>query len=332
VIDAEGNKAPVKNIIGIIPGSNPDLKDESVIVCAHYDHIGLGWPGASKQNIGKIHYGADDNASGVSVMLELAQLLGKSFKPQRTVVFTAFTSEESGLKGSKYYVNNMKHFPAKKAIGVLNFDTVGRLGEKKLLVLNSSSAREWRFIFMGAGYVTGVEAEMVTQDLDASDQKSFIDVGVPAVQFFTTPHEDYHKPTDTADKIDAAGLVKVATFAREALLYLADREEPLTFQGQTASEEKKPQTTGERRVTTGSMPDFTFSGEGVRLADLSEDSPAAKAGLQKGDVIIKLGEFKVTKLSDYSEALKNFKPGDVVELIYLRDGKENKTSIELIER
>lgn len=332
VVDAEGNKAPVKNIIGIIPGTNPDMKDESVIVCAHYDHIGLGWPGASKQNIGKIHYGADDNASGVAVMIELAQLLGKSLKPQRTIVFIAFTSEESGLRGSKYYVNNMKRFPAKKAIGVLNFDTVGRLGEKKLLVLNSSSAREWRFIFMGAGYVTGVEAEMITQDLDASDQRSFIEIGVPGVQFFTTPHEDYHKPTDTADKIDAAGLVKVATFAREAVLYLADREEPLTFQGQVRTEEKKPQTTGERRVTTGSMPDFTFSGEGVRIADLSDDSPAAKAGLQKGDVIIKLGDYKVTRLSDYSDALKNFKPGDVVELTFLREGKENKTKIELIER
>lgn len=332
VIDAEGKKASVKNIIGIIPGINPNMKDESVIVCAHYDHIGLGWPGASKQNIGKIHYGADDNASGVAVMLELAQLLGKSLKPQRTIVFIAFTSEESGLRGSKYYVNNMKRFPAKKAIGVLNFDTVGRLGEKKLLVLNSSSAREWRFIFMGAGYVTGIEAEMVTQDLDASDQRSFIEIGVPGVQFFTTPHEDYHKPTDTADKIDAAGLAKVATFAREAVLYLADREEPLAFQGQVTTQKEKPQTTAERRVTTGSMPDFTFSGEGVRIADISSDSPAAKAGLQKGDVIIKLGEFKVTKLSDFSDALKNFKPGDVVALIYLRDGKENKTQIELIER
>lgn len=332
VIDQEGNKAPVKNIIGIIPGTNPDIKDESVIVSAHYDHIGLGWPGASKQNIGKIHYGADDNASGVAVMLEYAHLLGKTLKPQRTIIFIAFTSEESGLLGSKYYVKNMKRFPAKKAISILNFDTVGRLGKNKLFVLNSSSAREWRFIFMGASYVTGIEAEMVTQDLDASDQRSFIEIGVPGVQFFTAPHEDYHKPTDTPDKIDADGLVKVATFGREAVLYLAEREEPLTFQGKVSGEEKKPQSTGTRRVTTGSMPDFSYSGEGVRIADLSSDSPAAKAGLQKGDVIIKLGSFNVTNLGSYSEALKNFNPGDVVDLVYLRDGNEYKTQIELIER
>ncbi|MDP1995384.1 MAG: M20/M25/M40 family metallo-hydrolase, partial [Ignavibacteria bacterium] len=207
VIDASGNKAPVKNIIGIIPGTNPNLKDESVVICAHYDHLGLGWPGANKGNEGKIHPGADDNASGVSVLLELAELHGKSLKPQRTVIFIAFASEESGLRGSKYYVQNMKRFPAKKVIGVLNFDTVGKLGNGKLLVLGASTAREWRFIFMGASYVTGVETEMVTQELDASDQRSFLEVGVPGVQFFSGANADYHKPTDTPDKIDGAGLI-----------------------------------------------------------------------------------------------------------------------------
>jgi hypothetical protein len=333
VVDAKGNKAPVKNIVGIIPGTNPDLKDESVIVCAHYDHLGLGWPGANKGNEGKIHPGADDNASGVAVMLELVELLGKTLKPERTVIFVAFTSEESGLLGSKYYVKNMKRFPAKKVIGVLNFDTVGRLFNNKLFVLSSNSAREWKFIFMGASYVTGVESEMITQDLDASDQRSFIDVGAPGVQFFSGANEVYHKPSDTPDKIDAAGLVKVATFAREGILYLADRLEPLTFQGQVNTETKKTQApTGERKVSTGSVPDFAFSGEGVRIADLSSDSPAAKAGLQKGDIIIKLGQYNVTNLSDYSDALKNFKPGDSVELTYLRDGKENKTQIELMAK
>jgi hypothetical protein len=333
VVDAQGTKAPVKNIIGIIPGTNPDLNDESVIVCAHYDHLGLGWPGANKGNEGKIHPGADDNASGIAVMLEMAELLGKTLKPQRTIIFIAFTCEESGLIGSKYYVKNMKRFPANKVIGVLNFDTVGRLGEKKLLVLSSNSAREWKFIFMGASYVTGVESEMVTQDLDASDQRSFIEIGVPGVQIFSGANEDYHKPTDTPDKIDAAGMVKVAMFAREGILYLADRIEPLTFQGQINSETKNNQApTGERKVSTGSVPDFAFSGEGVRIADLSSDSPAAKAGLQKGDIIIMLGQYKVTNLSDYSNALKNFKPGDIVEMTYLRDGKEKKTQIELMAK
>lgn len=329
VVNAKGDKAPVKNIIGVIPGTNPKYKDESVVVCAHYDHLGLGWPGANKGNEGKIHYGADDNASGVAVMLELAELLAKSLKPQRTVVFASFTLEESGLKGSKYYVQNSKRFPASKAIGALAIDGVGRLGDKKVLVLNSNTAREWRFIFMGASYVTGVESEAVTQDLDASDQRSFIEVGVPGVQFFAGAHEDYHKPSDVASKIDPVGLVKVATLVREGILYLADREGPMTFQGPAATTAKAPAPAGERRVSTGSMPDFAYSGEGVRIADLAPDSPAAKGGLQKGDVVIKIGQYKVTNLRDYSDALKNFQPGNVVEVVYLRAGKELTTKIEL---
>jgi aminopeptidase N len=332
VVDQKGTKSSVKNIIGIIPGVNQKWNDESVVICAHYDHLGFGWPGGNTVNVGKIHPGADDNASGVAVMLEIAELLGKNLKPQRTIVFVAFTNEEEGLVGSKYYVNTMKRFPAKKAVGVLNFDAVGRLGAKKLLVLSSNSAREWKFIFMGAGYVTGVESEMVTQDLDASDERSFIAVGVPGVQFFAGAYEDYHKPTDTPDKIDGAGLVKVATVAREAILYLADREGALTFQGQVATEAKKPQTTGERRVTTGSIPDFEYSGPGVRIADRSPDSPAAKAGLQKGDVILKIGKYEVTNLREYSDALKNFQPGDIVEVTFSREGKNQITKIELIAK
>jgi aminopeptidase N len=210
---------------------------------------------------------------------------------------------------------------------------VGRLGDKKLMVLSSNSAREWRFIFMGASYVTGVESEMVTQDLDASDQRSFIEVGVPGVQFFAGAHEDYHKPSDVASKIDAVGLVKVATLVREGVLYLADREGAMTFQGQQApTETKKPAPTGDRRVTTGSMPDFAYSGEGVRIADLSPDSPAAKGGLQKGDVIVKIGNVKVANLADYSNALKTYQPGDVVDFGYIRDGKESTTKVQLIAK
>ncbi len=328
VVDAQGTKAPVKNIVGIIPGTNPALKDQTVVVSAHYDHLGMGWPGVTEENKGKIHYGADDNASGVAVMLELAELMGKTLKPQRTVVFVAFTSEESGLLGSKYYVKNTKRFPAGKAIADLNFDAVGRLGSNKLYVLSGSSAREWKFIFMGASYVTGVETDVVTQDLDASDQRSFIDAGIPGVQFFGGAHSDYHKPTDVASKIDAPGLVKVATIGREGLLYLADRIEPLTFQGQVSSEQKKPAAAGERKVSTGSMPDFAFSGVGVRLEDVTPESPAAKCGLVKGDIIIKIGPAKVANLREYSDALKTYQPGMKADVVYLRDGKEKQTVIQ----
>ncbi len=331
VVDSLGTKSIVKNIIGIIPGTNPKLKDESVVISAHYDHLGLGWPGVYKGNDGKIHYGADDNASGVSVLLELAQTLGKSLKPQRTIVFAAFASEETGLLGSKYYVKNTRRFPAKKVIGDLNFDVVGRLENKKGSILSASSAREWRFIFQGASYVTGVESNIISQELDASDQRSFIEIGVPGVQFFSGVNADYHRPSDTPDKIDAAGLVKVAALGREALLYLADRIEPLEFQGQAAAA-AKPQSAGERKVSTGTIPDFAFEGQGVRVADLTPDSPAAKAGLQQGDIVVKLGLTAITNLRAYSDALKSFKPGDIVEVVFLRGEQENRTKIELIAK
>jgi hypothetical protein len=327
----------VKNVIGILPGTKTEWNGESVIISAHYDHLGLGWPDVYKDNEGKIHYGADDNASGLSVLLELAQTLSKTFKPDRTVIFIAFSAEENGLLGSQYYIKNSGKFPVNKIMGVLNMDTVGRLGNKKLLVLNSNTAREWKFIFMGASYVTGVESEMVTQDLDASDQVSFINEGIPGVQFFSGAHRDYHRPTDTIDNIDASGLVKVASFVREGLLYLAEREEPLNFTG--ISKKEKPKTMGRptapqggRKVSTGTMPDFAFSGEGVRIASLSANSPAEKAGLKKGDIIIQLGEYKVKNLREYSNALKAYKPGDTVDLMYLRSGEQIYTKITLAER
>ncbi|HLP17353.1 MAG TPA: M20/M25/M40 family metallo-hydrolase, partial [Bacteroidota bacterium] len=328
VVDQTGRYATVKNIIGIIPGTNPALSGQSVVISAHYDHLGLGWPGASAEGMGKIHYGADDNASGVAVMLELAELLGRSLKPQRTIVFAAFTGEENHLAGSNYYVKQTKRFPASKSIGIVNFDAVGRLGSNKLFVLSGSSAREWKFIFMGASYVTGVETDVVTQDLDASDQRSFIAAGVPGVQLFGGAHSDYHKPTDVASKIDASGLVKVASIGREAILYLADRIEPLTFQGQASAEQKSPTASGERKVSTGSMPDFAFSGVGVRLADVSVGSPAALGGLQKGDVIIRIGQTKVTTLKEYSDALKTYQPGMKAEIGYVREGVEKQTEVQ----
>lgn len=333
VPDKNGKPFSTKNIIGILPGTKPEWSEESVIVCAHYDHLGYGWPDVMKDNEGKIHFGADDNASGVAVMLELIQTLSKTLKPERTIIFIAFSAEESGLLGSKYYVQNAGKYPVNKIMGVLNMDTVGRLGNKKLLVLNSNTAREWKFIFMGTSYVTGVEVEMVTQDLDASDQVSFINAGVPGVQFFSGAHRDYHRPTDIIDKIDADGLVKVATFVREGILYLAEREDPMTFMG-TKKQEKPghPVQQGNRKVSTGSMPDFTYSGVGVRIASLSPDSPAQKAGLKSGDIIIQLGKHKVANLREYSEALKSYQPGDKVDLVYKRKGMEHTTKIELAER
>ncbi|MCK5222853.1 MAG: M20/M25/M40 family metallo-hydrolase, partial [Candidatus Aminicenantes bacterium] len=142
----------LKNVIGLIPGTKEKLAGETVVIAAHYDHLGRGWPDVRKGNEGIIHPGADDNASGVSVMLELAKNLGKSLSPDRNILFIAFTGEENKLMGSEYFVNNYKKFPVKKIIGVVNLDTVGRLNGKKPMIIGSNSAKEWKFMFMGIGY------------------------------------------------------------------------------------------------------------------------------------------------------------------------------------
>jgi len=331
----KGEKLELINVIGIIPGTNAELADKPVIISAHYDHLGLGVADVRKGNEGLIHNGADDNASGIAVMLEIAQILGKSLKPARTIIFVAFTAEESGLIGSRYFVKNYKKIPVDKTIANLNLDTVGRLFGNKLLIINGTTAKEWKFIFMGTEYTTGVATDVVSQDFDASDQLAFIEIGIPAVQFFSGPNTDYHKPSDDVDKIDGDGMVKIATVAREVLVYLGDRPDPMAFTGEKKSEAatKKPSSQkGGRKVSTGTMPDFSFSGTGVKISAVSDDSPAAKAGLLKGDVITAFDGKPVENLKDYSNYLKEHQPGDKIIVTIDRNGKKKDVKLVLAER
>jgi hypothetical protein len=313
--------AILKNVIGVIPGAKPDMKAQSAVVGAHYDHLGLGWPETRDKAPGRVHPGADDNASGVAVLIELARALAKGPRPERTIVFIAFTGEEAGKRGSKYYVANEKRYPTQDCVGMVNLDTVGRLGKNRLLVLGAGSAKEWVHIFRGAGFVTGVDVETVSLELDSSDQKSFQDAGVPAVQLFSGPHLDYHRSTDTADKIDAGGLVKAASVAKEAIEYLATRDRPLTAAA-ASPVPAGPAAKGERKVSLGAIPDFAYSGNGFRLSGVVAGSPAEAAGLKEGDVIVRMNNVAVSGLKDFSDLLKTLHPGDRVAVTFLRNGAE----------
>jgi len=324
----------MENVVGIIPGTDEKLKDSPVVLSAHFDHLGMGWPDAHKGDEGKIHYGADDNASGVAVMLEVAKSMATTAKPKRTIIFVAFTGEEAGLVGSRYFVSQIKNYFPGYVIADVNLDTDGSLFDKKLLVLNGNSAKEWKFVFMGTDYTTGVKSEVVQQELDASDQVAFIEQGIPAVQLFTGATENYHRPSDTPDKIDSKGMVKVATVAKEVVVYLADRDTPFEFTGKAQIADTaapvKPKTA--RKASTGSVPDFSYTDGGVKIASVIEGSTGEKAGLQAGDIIIAIDDTAVTNLMEYSNALKTYQPGDVVELKVLRDGKEKVIAITLGER
>jgi hypothetical protein len=331
----ERDVVTIKNVIGVIPGTNPEWNGQSVIIGAHYDSHGLGWPDCLAGNEGKIHPGADDNASGVSVLLEFARLVGKKWQPERTIVFVAFSAEEAGKLGSLHYIRQAKRFPISKTMAMINLDTVGQLGQDALTIFGNYSAREWVHIFRGAGYVTGVPIKQSALDTGNGDEKSFIDAGVPSVHFFSGARNNYHRPTDTVDRIDTAGLVKTAAVLKETIEYLAARPEQLTSTLTVAKDstalQKKPQRT-KRRVVLGTVPDFAYTGQGVRLDGVTTGTPAAKAGLKEGDIIVRIGDTVIEDLQAYSDVLKSLQAGDEITIVFLRDNVEHSVTTKVIGR
>ncbi len=325
----------IKNVIGVIPGKNPHFDGQSVVIGAHYDSHGLGWPDVLKGNKGKIHHGADDNASGISVLLEFARLVGKKWQPERTIVFVAFSAEEAGKLGSIYYVNHAEKYPVSKIMAMINLDTVGQLGQDALTIFGNYSAREWVHIFRGAGYVTGAQIKQSTLDTGNRDEKSFIDAGVPSVHLFSGARDNYHRPTDTVDRIDTAGLVKTAAVLKETVEYLAARPEPLASTLTTAKESSAPQTKQphkKRRVVLGTVPAYDYTGKGVRLDGVTVGSPAEKVGLRKGDIIVRIGETGIEDLESFSDLLKTLQAGNEITIVYMRDNAEHSVTTKVVER
>jgi hypothetical protein len=320
----------LRNVVGRFPGTHPELP--KVVVGAHYDHLGRGWPDVHQGDEGKVHPGADDNASGIAVMLELARVLGPQWRPKRTVVFVAFTAEEAGKLGSAHYVRELGDSPANRVMAMINLDTVGRLGAGELLVLATESAREWAHIFRGAGFVTGVPVKTVAHDIGSSDHTSFLEAEIPAVQLFTGAHADYHRPTDTTDKIDPSGLVKTASVLKEAVEYLASRAEPLSAKQLAKHGEPDNEPRPSRRVVLGTVPDFSWAGQGVRLAGVTPGTPAEAVGLQKNDIIIQLNDTAIDTLADFANVLRTLKAGDSLTIEFLRGQQQQVVTAHVVAR
>ena len=332
------NGAPLaaRNVIAVLPGANPALNGQALIISAHYDHLGFGWPDVRAGAKGQLHPGADDNASGVAVMLELARLMADA-KPDRSVIFAAFTGEEAGLLGARHYVRAAQApgapFALSGHIADLNMDTVGRLGDGKVTIFGTGSARELPFVFLGAGAVTGVPVQAVAQNVNASDHTAFVEAGVPAVLMFASVATDYHRPSDTADKIDYAGMAKVAAILKEAVDYLAARAEPLSFSGNAPAAQSRPAApTTTRRVATGIVPDMTDQGEGVRVGSVQPGSGADYAGLKPGDRLLALGGVRTSNLRAMANALKDLVPGQMVDIEFARDAAILSSRLVLGER
>jgi len=321
-----------RNVIGVLRGSNPEYANQAVIVSAHYDHLGRSGPGVRIEDVGQLHPGADDNASGVAVMIELARTLAAAGAPPRTIVFIGFSAEESGLNGSKYYVANPTPIALDGIRAVVNLDTVGRLGNGEVIALATSTATEWQHVLRGITFTTGIATKSIPGASQSSDQQSFIDHGIPGVQLFTKATLDYHRPTDTADKIDVDGLVKVASVAREMIDYLAQRPTPLTITIDAAAKPTGGADGSSRHVTFGLVPDYAAQGKGVTAESVVPDSPAARAGIVAGDILMALDGVAVDGLGGFSNALKQHTPGDKVKATILRDGIQRIVEVELLAR
>jgi aminopeptidase YwaD len=312
------------NVIGIVEGRDPVLKNEAIIIGAHYDHLGRGGRSSLSPNSSDVHHGADDNASGTSAIIELARQFAKEKDNKRTIIFMAFGGEEDGLLGSKYYVNNPV-WPLERTVAMINLDMVGRLNENKLTIGGIGTAAEWKQRVEGLNNTSAPGKNFLLQlnedGFGPSDHSSFYGKQIPVLFFFTGTHTDYHKPTDTAEKINIEGLAKITGLV-SAIVNSVDNDasRPTYKVAQTA-------TTGGRmtfNVSLGTIPAYGDGNDGLTIDGARSGSPADKAGLKAGDKIIKLAGKDVRNISDYMFALGVMKAGETYEVTVKR-GSETLT-------
>jgi aminopeptidase YwaD len=353
-------ESPSFNVVGILPGSDPKWKNEAIVIGAHYDHLGLGGEGSGSLSARTgIHHGADDNASGVAGLIELARMFSsQNPKPRHTIVFIAFSGEEEGLIGSNYYVNH-PIIALANTVAMVNMDMIGRLKEKSLIVGGVGTSQEWRTLIGAANDVQGMTVSLNSAGADRtnlpnsipvvtgsngkpvvtldpgkkfvltlnedgfgpSDHSSFYAKQVPVLFFWTGNHEDYHKPSDTADKINYEGEARVVSFV-ERIVRDIDRGDKRPTYAVAKSESQG--RAGGFRVYLGTIPNYAETNDGLKLDGVRDDSPAAKAGLKAGDRIVKMAGHEVKNVYDYTYALGEMKAGQEYEVEIVR-GSERLT-------
>jgi len=307
-----------RNVVAILPGTDP--AGEAVVIGAHYDHLGHGGPFSMAPGDTSVHNGADDNASGVAVLIELAERLSRGPRPRRSIVFVAFTGEEEGLLGSSFYAGHPA-VPLSRTRAMLNLDMVGRLGAGPLIVYGVETAEEWTAMVDSAAAAEQVAVRGGGDGFGASDQTSFYARGLPVLHFFTNVHADYHRPSDDWEAIDSAGLRRVAGVVARVARAVANRPGPLTFRRAAPRPQAAAAQTPGYGAYLGTVPDFTPVPDGVKLSGVRAGSPAEQAGIRGGDVLVKLGGMDVHDLQGMTDALRAHKPGDVVQVDVLRDGR-----------
>ena len=358
-IEMVRHTATAANVIGILDGSDPELKNEVIVIGAHYDHLGLGGEGSLAPRSGEIHHGADDNASGTAGMLELARYFGAQIpRPKRSLVFMAFSGEEEGLLGSNYYVNHPL-FPLANTVAMINMDMIGRMKDRKLIIGGVGTAPEWRLLIAkenvdvktvsraelaampAPGKVTanvgssGASRSMLVRPerfaltlnedgYGPSDHSSFYSKQIPVLFFWTGTHEDYHKPSDTAEKINYNDEAQIVALVSQIVSDLAQGEKRPSYT--VAKSDSTGRSTG-FRVYLGTIPNYADANDGLLLDGVRDDSPAAKAGLKAGDKIVKLGGRDIRNVYDYTYALGEMKAGEEYEVELLRGSERLKLKL-----
>jgi membrane-associated protease RseP (regulator of RpoE activity) len=300
-------------VIGVLKGRS----DEAVVLGAHYDHLG--------KDGDRIYFGADDNASGTAVVLEAAARLAR--RPSvRTVIFACFSGEETGLHGSRHYVHH-PIVPIEKTVAMVNLDMVGRLRDR-LIVFGADSGDRFREYLAASPVPLAFNQDPV----GPSDHTSFYLKGVPAVHLFSGAHADYHKPTDTADRVNYDGLARVADLVEGLVRRIADAPERMAFRKVASPSAAAGPAPSGATPYFGSVPDYGFEGKGVRLSGVSAGSPAEKAGLREGDVIVALDGRDVPDVRAYSQLLFSRRPGQEIEVEFEREGRRLRAKATLSAR
>ncbi len=319
-----------RNVIGYLPGSDPALAHETIVIGAHFDHLGWGGEGSMLPDNSDIHYGADDNASGTAGLLELARLFGTNRDTlKRSILFIAFGAEELGLIGSQYYVNNPL-YPIEHTTAMINLDMVGRMRDNELTVFGTGTSPVWDELLQRAEGYADFTVRTNPDGMGPSDHASFYTKTVPVLFFHTGLHENYHRPSDTHDLINYPDLSRIVQFVYN----VAHELDNLDSRPQYAKVET-PRPSGAMRgirVYVGTMPDYVGESGGLKITGVREGSPAAHAGIVAGDVIVNFGGIKIENVYDYTYALGEFKPGEKIEVVIKRSGEEIAIELELASR
>lgn len=318
-----------RNVAAYLPATSPiDGVDKPwVALGAHYDHLGRGSHGnslAQASEAGRIHYGADDNASGSAAVIAIAEALSTQPR-QRNVLLAFWSAEEIGLVGSSAFVN-APPVPAADIAGYFNFDMVGRMRDNKLTLQAVGTSPGWRRLIEQANVSAGFDLVLQDDPYQPTDVASFNQIGVPSLSFFTGTHADYHRPSDTADKINYDDLDRIVRFATTLARRVSDTREVMAF----ARVDQPMQGGGGRagvRVFTGTIPDYATEAKGLLLGGVVGGGPAEQAGLQKGDVIVELAGRTIANIYDYTYALELLKIGEPVKVIYVRGGETRETML-----